>query len=82
MNILITLILLQMAFLILEKCTEVTPWEYLSFTFDYKVWFKFYPVVLSWRIQRLLHFHLGYNDVSLIWIVKGKIYDFLFFKIR
>lgn len=46
------------------------------------MYIKFYPVVLSRRVQRVLYFHTGFDDRSLIWIVDGKVYDLFFFKIK
>jgi len=43
---------------------------------------KIYPIIWSKYVKRLLYIHLGFDDRSLIWIVDGKIYDLLFFKIK
>lgn len=57
------------------------------FKYNYSIvninpYFSFKFVIFNKKCFRLFHFHLGYKDVSLLWILKGKIKDLLFKQIN
>jgi len=43
---------------------------------------RLYPILYSWYVIKICYIHTGYDDRCLLWLVNGKLMDFLFIKIN